>query len=108
MDSHRTESLVISPCTQRSLPFVDHTLYDTAAMIRTMGLILGMKPLSRYDANAVPMWRLFHSGADLKALQEQQRIGGMLRDSIFRLLFSVGLELQALVELSEDKEIVAA
>jgi phospholipase C len=66
VDSHRTESLVISPYTQRSEPFVDHTLYDTSAMVRTMGLILGTRPLSQYDANATPMWRLFHAGADLK------------------------------------------
>jgi hypothetical protein len=65
VDAHRTESLVISPYTQRAQPFVDHTLYDTAAMVRTMGLILGTRPLSQYDAHAVPMWRLFHASADL-------------------------------------------
>jgi YVTN family beta-propeller protein len=66
VDAHRTESLVISPYTQRSKPFVDHALYDTSAMLRTMELILGMRALSQFDANAVPMWRLFHGGADLK------------------------------------------
>nr|MDQ6920314.1 hypothetical protein [Candidatus Dormibacteraeota bacterium] len=35
-------------------------------MVRTMELILGMRPLSQFDANATPMWRLFHAGADLK------------------------------------------
>ncbi len=65
VDAHRTESLVISPYTQRSRPFVDHTLYDTAAMLRTMELILGLQPLSQYDANAVPMSHLFHAGANL-------------------------------------------
>ncbi len=30
-----------------------------------MGLVLGMRPLSQFDANAVPMWRLFHKSADL-------------------------------------------
>jgi hypothetical protein len=58
------ESLVISPYTQRSRPFVDHTLYDTSAMLRTMELLLGLKPLSQWDANAVPMWRLFHQAPD--------------------------------------------
>jgi YVTN family beta-propeller protein len=66
VDAHRTISLVISPYTQRSRPFVDHTLYDTSAMVRTMELILGMRPLSQFDANASPMWRLFHAGADLR------------------------------------------
>jgi YVTN family beta-propeller protein len=64
VDAHRTESLVISPYTQRARPFVDHTLYDTSAMVRTMELLLGLKPLSQWDANAVPMWRLFHQGPD--------------------------------------------
>ncbi|GAC1361199.1 MAG: alkaline phosphatase family protein [Ktedonobacteraceae bacterium] len=66
VDAHRTESLVISPYTSRSQIFVDHTIYDTAAMVRTMELILGLRPLSQYDANAVPMWRLFNSTADTK------------------------------------------
>jgi hypothetical protein len=45
---------------------VDHTLYDTSAMVRTMELILGMRPLSQFDANATPMWRLFHAGTDMR------------------------------------------
>jgi YVTN family beta-propeller protein len=64
VDAHRTEALVISPYTQRPGPFVDHTLYDTSAMLRTMELILGATPLSQYDANATPMWRLFHTSLD--------------------------------------------
>jgi hypothetical protein len=64
VDAHRTESLVISPYTSRSYPCVDHTLYDTAAMLRTIELILGLSPLSQYDANAMPMWRAFTSAPD--------------------------------------------
>jgi YVTN family beta-propeller protein len=64
VDAHRTTSLVISPYTSRQNPRVDHTLYDTAAMVRTMELILGLAPLSQFDANAVPMWRLFSSAPD--------------------------------------------
>ena len=36
-------------------------------MVRTMELLVGLKPLSQCDANAVPMWRLFHQGADRRA-----------------------------------------
>ncbi|GCE24028.1 lipoprotein [Dictyobacter kobayashii] len=64
VDAHRTESLVISPYTARRQVHVDHTLYDTAAMLRTIELILGLRPLSQYDANAVPMWRAFTSHAN--------------------------------------------
>jgi len=60
VDAHRTESLVVSPFTSGNRARVDHTLYDTAAMVRTMELILGLRPLSQYDANATSMWRLFH------------------------------------------------
>ncbi len=64
VDAHRTESLVISPYTSRTAARVDHTLYDTASMVRTMELILGLRPLSQYDAHAIPMWRLFSGKAD--------------------------------------------
>ncbi|GHO89285.1 bifunctional YncE family protein/alkaline phosphatase family protein [Dictyobacter formicarum] len=64
VDAHRTASLVISPYTAHGQVYVDHTLYDTAAMLRTIELILGLRALSQYDANAVPMWRAFTNSAD--------------------------------------------
>ncbi len=64
VDAQRTESLVISPYTAHDGPFVDHTVYDTAAMLRTMELILGLQPLSQFDANAIPMWRSFGGTPD--------------------------------------------
>src|SRR5262249_30181960 len=48
VDAHRTVGLVISPYTKRQ--FVDSTQYSTVSMIRTMELILGLPPLSQYDA----------------------------------------------------------
>ena len=33
-------------------------------MIRTIELILGMKPMTQYDAAATPMWRSFTSRPD--------------------------------------------
>jgi YVTN family beta-propeller protein len=53
VDAHRTESLVISPYTQKGT--VDSTTYDTTSMLRTMELILGMKPMTQFDASATPM-----------------------------------------------------
>jgi len=67
VDAQRTASLVISPYTSHDGPFVDHTIYDTAAMLRTMELILGLPPLSQFDANAVPMWRSFGGVPDTTA-----------------------------------------
>jgi hypothetical protein len=74
VDAHRTESLVISPYTYHTEPTVDHTLYDTAAMVRTIELILGLNPMSQYDIAAMPMWRDFTSHpntATYTALPEQ-------------------------------------
>ena len=64
VDSHRTTSLVISPYTSRAQPRAEHTHYDTAAMLRTIELILGLKPLSKFDAVATPMWQMFSSTPD--------------------------------------------
>jgi DNA-binding beta-propeller fold protein YncE len=64
VDAHRSIAFVASPYTRRQ--FVDHTLYTTASMLRTMELILGMPPMSQYDAAATPMWRCFTAEADLR------------------------------------------
>ncbi len=57
VDAHRTVGLVVSPYCKRA--FVDSTLYTTASMIRTMELILGLPPLTQYDAGATPMFNCF-------------------------------------------------
>lgn len=57
IDAHRTIGFVISPYTKRN--FVDNTLYTTASMVRTMELILGLPPLTQYDAAATPMFECF-------------------------------------------------
>ncbi len=64
VDAHRTEGLVISPYTRRSA--VDHTMYTTASMIRTIELMLDLPPMTQYDAAATPMFRSFTSEANLK------------------------------------------
>ncbi|MGE5430987.1 MAG: alkaline phosphatase family protein [Syntrophomonadaceae bacterium] len=63
IDAHRTEALVISPYTKHK--FVDHDMYSTSSMVRTMELILGLPPMSQYDASARPMYNSFSSEADL-------------------------------------------
>ena len=65
VDAHRTVGFVISPWCKRG--FVDSTLYTTASMIRTMELILGLPPLTQYDAGATPMFNSFHKTAKLTA-----------------------------------------
>ncbi len=65
VDAHRTVGLVISPYTKRK--FVDSTQYQTVSMIRSMELILGLSPLSQYDAAARPMFNSFTDKPDLTA-----------------------------------------
>ena len=38
-------------------------------MLRTMELILGIPPMTQFDAAATPMWRSFTSEADTKGFQ---------------------------------------
>lgn len=63
IDAHRSIAFVVSPYTRRH--FVDHTMYSTNSMLRTMELILGMPPMSQHDAAATPMWRCFSAQPDL-------------------------------------------
>jgi len=62
VDAHRSIAYVISPYTRRSV--VDSTMYSTSSMLRTMELILGLNPMTQYDAAAVPMYNAFSSKAD--------------------------------------------
>ncbi len=63
VDAHRSPALVISPYTKRK--FVDSTLYSTTSMLRTMELILGVQPMSQFDAAARPMYASFTAKPDL-------------------------------------------
>ena len=63
VDAHRTEALVVSPYTRRGK--VDSTFYTTTSLLRTMELILGLPPMSQYDAAAMPMYNSFAAKPDL-------------------------------------------
>jgi YVTN family beta-propeller protein len=63
VDAHRSPALVISPYTKRK--YVDHTMYSTSGMLRTIELILGLPPMSQYDAAATPMFASFTPTPDL-------------------------------------------
>jgi YVTN family beta-propeller protein len=63
VDCHRTTAFVLSPFVRHA--FVDHTMYSSVSILRTMELILGLPPMTEYDAAATPMWNLFQAKADL-------------------------------------------
>jgi len=65
VDAHRSILLAISPFTRRGI--VDSTLYTTSGVLRTMELILGLPPMSQYDAAATPMYRAFTTTPTLTA-----------------------------------------
>jgi len=67
VDAHRTVALVISPYTKHGQ--VDSALYSTSSMLRTMELILGLKPMSQFDAAARPMYHSFQAQADPRPYQ---------------------------------------
>jgi len=67
VDAHRTTAYVAGGYVKRG--FVDHTPYSTSSMLRTMELILGLPPMTQYDASAVPMWRSFSKTPNLKPFQ---------------------------------------
>jgi YVTN family beta-propeller protein len=62
VDAHRTVALAISPYSKRHV--VDSTMYSTSSMLRTLELILGLEPMSQFDASARPMFAAFTPNAD--------------------------------------------
>jgi hypothetical protein len=68
VDAHRSPALVISPYTRRKA--LDSTMYTTSGMLRTIELILGIEPMSQYDASATPMYAAFQNDPDLTPYQQ--------------------------------------
>jgi len=65
IDAHRTVAFCIGPHVRRRT--VDSTLYSTSSMLRTIELILGLEPMSQFDAAAMPMHACFQPEAVLDA-----------------------------------------
>jgi hypothetical protein len=63
VDAHRTVALAISPYIKKRS--VDSTMYSTSSMLRTMELILGLEPMSQFDASARPMYASFTNQPDV-------------------------------------------
>ena len=64
VDAHRSPVYVVGPYVKRN--FIDHTPYTTSGVVRTMELILGVAPMSQYDAGATPLWRSFTATPNFK------------------------------------------
>jgi DNA-binding beta-propeller fold protein YncE len=70
VDSHRSPAYILSPYTRRD-GFIDSTMYNTTSILRTMELILGMRPMTVFDAAARPMWNAFSQKPDLRPYQAE-------------------------------------
>ena len=64
VDAHRSIAFLAGPYIKRK--FIDHSMYSTSGMLRTMELILGLPPMSQYDAAATPMYKCFIPQMDTK------------------------------------------
>jgi YVTN family beta-propeller protein len=64
IDGHRTVGMVISPFVKRNR--VDSTYYNQTSMIRTIEELLGMPPMNKFDAAALPMRSIFTSEPDYR------------------------------------------
>ena len=62
VDSHRAPAWVISPYTRRGI--TDSVMYNQTSILRTMELILGLRPMTQFDAAARPMFESFSRTRD--------------------------------------------
>ncbi|HEY4197126.1 MAG TPA: bifunctional YncE family protein/alkaline phosphatase family protein [Mucilaginibacter sp.] len=63
VDAHRSPVFVAGPYVKRHA--VIHGMYSTSGVLRTIELILGLPPMSQYDAAAEPLYDCFTSKPDL-------------------------------------------
>ncbi|RFZ85981.1 hypothetical protein DYU05_10465 [Mucilaginibacter terrenus] len=63
IDAHRSPVFVVSPYVKRNA--VIHNMYSTSGVLRTIELILGLPPMSQYDAAAMPLYECFTAKPDL-------------------------------------------
>ncbi len=62
VDAHRSPAWIAGGFVKKA--FVDHTPYTTTSMLKTIELILGLPPMTQYDAAATPLWRCLNNTPD--------------------------------------------
>lgn len=70
VDSHRAPAFVISPYTRRGV--VDSAMYNQSSVLRTIEIILGLRPLTHFDAAARPMFGSFSTDANAAPYSAEQ------------------------------------
>ena len=59
VDPHRAPAFVVSPYARRGV--LDSAMYNTTSMLRTVELILGLQPMTQFDAAARPLSACFQA-----------------------------------------------
>ncbi len=67
VDAHRSTAYIAGGYVKSG--FVDHTAYTTTSLLRTIELILGLPPMTQYDAPAVPLWRCMNNSPGHKPFE---------------------------------------
>ena len=92
VDAHRSVAFVVSPYSRVKKTII--TFYTTSSVLRTMELILGLPPMSQYDAAATPMFECFTGVFDpspyvtkparisLKTLNKKDAFGAKISDEL--------------------------
>jgi YVTN family beta-propeller protein len=63
VDAHRSPVYIAGPFVKRNA--VIHNMYSTSGVLRTIELILGLPPMSQYDAAALPLYNCFTNKPDV-------------------------------------------
>ena len=67
VDAHRSIAFAISPYTRGR--GTDSSMYSSCSMLRTMELILGLAPMTQFDAAARPMYAAFRGAPDARVYE---------------------------------------
>ena len=70
VDSHRSPAYLVSPYVRRGS--VDSSMYNTTSVLRTMELILGLRPMTVFDAAARPMFAAMQNTPDTTPFQAEK------------------------------------
>jgi len=70
VDSHRSPAFLISPYTHTGA--IDSNMYNTTSVLRTMELILHLRPMTHFDAGARPMLAAFSQQAAPRPYQAEK------------------------------------
>jgi DNA-binding beta-propeller fold protein YncE len=103
VDAHRSISLVASPYAKRGEVISD--LYTTCSVLRTIELILGLEPMSQFDAAATPMYRCFNDVPNLApylAKPAQIDIDALNADDAYGAAESLEMNLLTTDDVADD------